>query len=114
MRHGKMSAEKTFKSGDVILTQIQFTDSGEIKTRPAVILFEEFDNFVIAGITSNPSMKGIPLTEEEGAIKPSVIKLNYLFTISDLLIKRKLFSLSRAKSQLVYKELVKKLQVLID
>ena len=68
--------------GDVILAQVQFTDSSEVKTRPALVLFEELGNVVIAGITSNIEMKGIPLTETDGLMKKSVIKLNYIFTIS--------------------------------
>lgn len=99
-------------SGDVILTRIQFTDSFEIKVRPALILFEEFDNFVVAGITSNKSMYGISLTKEEGAIKDSVIKLNYIFTISKSLITKKLFSLSKEKKNIVFNKLVEKIQPL--
>ena len=71
-----------YKTGDVILAQVQFTDTFEIKRRPAAILFEEYGNIVVAGITSNTEMKGIRLTKQEGAIKESVIKLNYIFTIS--------------------------------
>lgn len=71
MRIGKMH-----KVGDVVLTKIQFPDTFEIKKKPALILFEEFDNIVVAGITSNTKMAGIPLTKKEGAIKDSVIKLN--------------------------------------
>lgn len=55
----------------------------DVKTRPAVVLFEQHRNIVIAGITSNLKMKGIPLSRSEGAIKDSVIKMNYIFTISD-------------------------------
>ena len=66
------------KAGDVILTQIQFTDTFEVKTRPALVLFEELDNIVVAGITSNKKMKGISLTKKEGAVTDSVIKLNYI------------------------------------
>ena len=70
------------KLGDVILAEIQFTDTFEVKTRPAVVLFEEFGNVVVAGVTSNLEMKGILLTKKDGALKDSVIKLNYIFTIS--------------------------------
>ena len=56
------------------------------KKRPALILFEEFDNVVVAGITSNLQMEGVPLLKEEGAVKDSVIKLNYIFTISKVMI----------------------------
>ena len=62
------------KFGDVVLAQVQFMDTFEIKTRPALVLFEEFGNVVVAGITSNTKMHGIPLTKGEGAIKDSIIK----------------------------------------
>ena len=95
--------------GDVVLAQVQFTDTFEIKKRPAVILFEEFGNVVIAGITSNPAMKGVILTKKDGAIKDSVIKSNYIFTISEAAIQKKLFSLNRQKKKELYNELVKSL-----
>jgi mRNA interferase MazF len=107
MRHGKMP-----KSGDVIIAQIQFTDSFEIKKRPALVLFEEFDNVVVAGITSNLEMKGIPLSKNEGAIKESVIKINYIFTISKAMISKTLFHLNKDKKKMVYNELIKRLDEL--
>jgi len=100
------------ESGDVILTKVQFTDTFEVKTRPAVVLFEELDNIIVAGITSNLKMKGIPLTTKEGAVKNSVIKLNYLFTISKAMISKVLFHLNQKKKQLVFNELVDRLKVL--
>ena len=107
MRHGKM-----LRSGDVVLAQMQFTDTFEIKKRPAIILFEEFNNVVVAGITSNQQMKGIPLTQEEGAVKNSIIKLNYIFTISKAMIVKTLFHLSTEKKQMVYHELLHRLHQL--
>ncbi len=104
-----MKSGKMLKSGEVVLTQIQFIDTFEIKKRPVVILFEEYNNFVVAGITSNKEMKGIKLTKKEGAIKPSVIKLNYIFTISKTMIYKHLFSLDKEKKKLIFKELTKKL-----
>ncbi len=100
------------KAGDVVLAQIQFTDTFEVKIRPAVVLFEELDNVVIAGITSNLAMKGIPLSKKEGALKESVIKLNYLFTVSRAMVSRVLFHLSAEKKRRLYDELVKKLGAL--
>lgn len=97
------------KSGDIILANIQFTDTFEIKKRPALVLFEEFDNIVVAGITSNLEMKGIPLTKKDGALKDSVIKLNYIFTISSVMIEKVLFSLSSEKKKKVREELIQKL-----
>ncbi|MBN1376736.1 type II toxin-antitoxin system PemK/MazF family toxin [Candidatus Woesearchaeota archaeon] len=103
-----------FKPGDIVLTRIQFADSFKIKKRPAIVLFEEFNNFVVAGITSNTEMEGIDLTKKEGAIKDSVIKLNYIFTVSRNMIYKNLFHLSREKKKKVFNELVKKLNVLKD
>ena len=97
------------KPGDVIIAKIQFTDTFEIKKRPSLILFEEFDNVVVAGITSNLKMKGIPLTREEGAVKNSVIKLNYIFTISKAMISKTLFHLNKKKKSMVFDELIKRL-----
>ncbi len=97
------------KPGDVILASVQFTDIVEVKVRPAVVLFEELGNIVIAGITSNLKMKGIPLTKSEGAVKDSVIKLNYIFTISTEMANKVIFSLSKEKKQLIFDELAKRL-----
>ncbi len=100
------------KSGDVILANIQFVDSFEIKKRPAVVLFEEFGNIVVAGITSNLNMEGIPLTKKDGAIKDSIIKLNYIFTISELVAEKVLFSLKSEKKKELFSELKNKLNSL--
>jgi len=100
------------RSGDIVLAKVQFTDTFEIKIRPALILFEELDNIVVAGITSNTAMKGIPLTQKEGAVKASVIKLNYIFTISKMMVEKSLFSLSKDKKKLVFDELIRRLREL--
>lgn len=98
-----------FNSGDVVLTKVQYTDTGEVKTRPALVLFEELGNIVVAGITSNINMEGVSLTKKEGMIKDSIIKLNYLFTISNQFVSRKLFSLNSGKKKEVFNELIKRL-----
>ena len=100
------------KSGDVILAKIQFTDTFELKIRPAVVLFQEFDNIVVVGITSNLQMKGISLTKKEGAIKDSIIKLNYIFTISSSMVNKFLFHLSSEKKKKIFDELTKHLILL--
>lgn len=104
MRIGKMH-----KFGDIILANIQFTDTFEIKKRSSLVLFEENNNIVVAGITSNLEMQGIPLTKKEGAIKDSIIKLNYIFTISEKMIEKLLFKISEDKKKLIKQELINKL-----
>ena len=97
------------KLGEVVLAEIQFTDTFETKQRPAVVLFEEYGNVVIAGITSNLEMKGIVLSRKEGAVKDSVIKLNYIFTISEKMVKKRLFSLTPEKKKMISSEIMKRL-----
>jgi len=104
-----MKSGNMLSPGDIVLAFVQFTDTFEVKIRPAVVLFEELGNIVIAGITSNLAMKGVLLTKSDGAIKDSVIKTNYIFTISEAAIKKKLFTLSKQKKEELYKELVNKL-----
>ena len=106
MKFGKMPIHNF---GEVILASIQFADTFEIKKRPALVLFEELGNVIIAGITSNLEMKGIRLSKKDGAVKESVIKINYIFTISEKMIERTLFSISKEKKETVKSELIKRL-----
>ena len=96
--------------GEVILSQVQFTDTFEVKRRPALVLFEEKGNVIVLGITSNLNMSGIPLTKKEGAIKDSVIKLNYIFTISEKMIEKIFFSISEEKKRRIKEELISKIK----
>lgn len=100
--------------GDVVLAKVQYIDTFEVKVRPAVVLFEDCGNVIVAGITSNKEMKGIPLTIKEGAIKDSVIKLNYIFTVSEAMINKILFHLDAKKKKLLFAQLTAYLQKLND
>lgn len=71
-------------------------------------------NVVIASITSNVSMKGISLLKKEGAIKDSVIKLNYIFTISSNMIEKTLFHVSKKKKKEVFDSLMKHFEELVS
>jgi len=95
--------------GDVVLARVQFVDTAESKTRPALVLYGEHGNLVVAGITSNPEMKGISLSKKDGAIKESVIKLNYIFTLSQDAVERRLFCLGKEKKKEVFKALCARL-----
>lgn len=100
------------KAGDIILTRMQFTDSQESKVRPALVLFEELGNIIIAGITTNLQMKGVRISIKEGAAQESIIKLNYIFTITNEAILKTVFQLSSEKKRLVFDELNKRLEEL--
>ncbi len=54
-------------------------------------------------------MKGSSLSKNEGAIKDSVIKLNYIFTISNEMVSKVIFHLSKEKRHLIFEELNKRL-----
>ena len=98
------------KAGDVIITRMQFIDSEGSKIRPALVLFEELGNIIIAGITTNLQMKGIHISTKEGAAQDSIIKLNYIFTITNEAILKTVFHLSPEKTRIVFDELNKKLE----
>jgi mRNA interferase MazF len=100
------------KAGDIVITRVQFTDGEASKIRPALVLFEELGNIIIAGITTNLQMKGIRISTKEGAAQDSVIKLNYIFTITDGAIIKTVFQLSPEKRHLVFQEFTKKLALL--
>ena len=100
------------KAGDVVITRVQFADNEGSKVRPALVLFEELGNIVIVGITTNLQMKGIRISTNEGAAQDSVIKLNYIFTITEGAIIKTVFQLSPEKRRLVFREFVKKLRSL--
>jgi mRNA interferase MazF len=100
------------KAGDVIITRVRFADNEGSKIRPALILFEELGNVVIAGISTNLRMKGVPITRSEGAAQDSVVKLNYIFTITNDTILKTVFHLSSEKKGMVFGELRKKLEAL--
>ena len=105
-----MKFGRKFNFGDVVISKVQFTDTFEVKRRPVLVLFQEYGNIVVAVITSNPKMKGIPLTKKEGAIKNSIIKLNYIFTVSEKMIEKFLFSVSEEKKKIVKSEFLKKIK----
>ncbi len=98
-----------YEFGDVVLTKITFTDQSIVRKRPAPVLFEEHDNIIVAGITSNLKMQGISLSVDEGAVKESIIKTNYLFTVGKSIIARKLFKLKMEKKKTVCEEIKDKI-----
>src|SRR3989338_105731 len=93
----KMRLGKMLKFGDVVIAKANYLDVSGSKKRPALVLYEELGNIVVAAITSNPKMRGVGLSRKEGAIRDSVIKLNYVFTCID--IHKKLFTIPEEKNK---------------
>jgi len=106
--------QNDLKFGDIVLVEVPFTDKFEIKLRPALVLFEELNNVVIAGITSNIKMQGILISKSEGLIVDSVLKLNYIFTVSKKRIRKKLTHLSEEKKKEICQNLLEKFKICIE
>ena len=102
------------KAGEVVLMDIPFIDNSSSKLRPAFILFSDFENVVVIGVTSNPKMHGILLTKKDGLIKDSVLKLNYIFTLPKDAIIQKICYLCYNKRKEIYLELEKLLKEIIS
>ena len=49
-----------FKFGDIILAEVQFTDTFEIKTRPVLVLFEGMGNIIVMGLLVTIKWKEVP------------------------------------------------------
>jgi mRNA interferase MazF len=71
----------------------------ERKSRTAVVLFKEYENIVVAGITSNLEKDGLARSRKDGALKDSIIKTNCFMTLASPMIIKKLFELSKAKKR---------------
>ena len=54
----------------------------------------------------------MPISKSEGAAQDSVIKLNYIFTITNDVVLKTVFHLSNEKKRMVLKELMEKLEPL--
>ncbi len=106
--------QNDLKFGDIVLVEVPFTDKFGTKLRPALVLFEELNNVIIAGITSNIKMQGIFISKSEGLIVDSVLKLNYIFTVSKKRIKKKLTHLSEGKKEEICQNLLEKFKICIE
>lgn len=100
-----------YKFGELILAEVQYTDTFEVKTRPCLVLFEDYGNVVVAGVTSNTKMNGVLITKKEGLPKDSVIKLNYIFTISEKMVIKRLIQISKNKKEIVKNKFIDKLLI---
>ncbi|MHA1232858.1 MAG: type II toxin-antitoxin system PemK/MazF family toxin [Candidatus Helarchaeota archaeon] len=109
-----MSSGIQYSTGDIVLVEIHFPNGKGSKKRPALVLFNKYNNIVVAGMTSNLKRNGIKVTAEEGCLKDSVIRLDYIFTISSNIIERKLFKLNKTKQELVFIELIKHITSLLN
>lgn len=98
-----------YKFGDIVLCWAPYVEENEMKKRPGLVLYQEYGNLVVIGITSNNEMKGITITKQEGMIVDSIIKMNYVFTIPKEAVIKELITLSQKKKEEVKNYIVNKL-----
>lgn len=107
-----------FKQGEIIIVPFPFSDLSSIKQRPVMILSKNIDNekvedVITCGITSNvKDSKYSVLIENKDLIdgkipKPSRIKIDKLFTISQDIIKKKVGRVDKKTFEKVKSEFVK-------
>lgn len=97
----------TYKQGDMILILFPFSDLTGNKKRPALIInrpdaYNE-THLICMMITSvqrdTPSDLPIPHWKEAGLLKPSMVRINKIFTIDDHMVQRKLGRLKQPNLQ---------------
>jgi len=96
--------------GDIVLVAFPFSDFSSLKKRPAIVVGNaEFDNLILCQITSNPETSKIALglsdsDFDEGALHvESFIRIDKLFTIDRSVIRTRLGTLNKAKTDTVKK-----------
>ena len=107
-----------YKQGEIVIVPFPFSNLSSIKQRPVLILSKNEDNnlnedIITCGITSNiRNSKYSVLIENkdllEGDIpKPSRIKVDKLFTISQNIIKKKVGRIKKEIFEKVKSEFIK-------
>lgn len=107
-----------YKQGEIVVVPFPFSDLSKIKQRPVLILSKNLDNeksddLIICGMTSNikDSKYSVLLDNKnliEGSIpKPSRVKIDKLFTISQDIVKKKVARLNQETFEKVKLEFIK-------
>jgi mRNA interferase MazF len=96
----------SFKLGTVILIPFPFSDLTGLKQRPALVISseesqQETNQVICMMITSAKPVYSTDYNliswQESGLLKPSIIKVNRVFTINKDLVKRELGELPRKR-----------------
>ncbi|MDP4038977.1 MAG: type II toxin-antitoxin system PemK/MazF family toxin [Candidatus Pacearchaeota archaeon] len=107
-----------YKQGEIVIVPFPFSDLSSIKQRPVLILSKNADNeraedVITCGITSNiKNSKYSVLIENKNLIegkipKPSRVKLDKIFTISQDIVKKKIGRISKETFEKAKLEFVK-------
>ena len=88
-----------YQFGEVVLLEYPYTDLVVVKLRPAVVLKDTNDSdFIIVRATSQSRQTEYDIKIEDwqsaGLLKPSIIRVHKVTTLTTTLVKRKLGKLS--------------------
>lgn len=105
----------TYSSGEVLLLSFPFTNTTEVKRRPALVLLDTGDNdLLVARITGQLNQTPFDLELQEwqqaGLRIPSIVRLHKLATLEKKLVQQSLGTLTASDFQ----QMQTKLQVLIQ
>jgi mRNA interferase MazF len=107
-----------YKQGEIIIVPFPFSDLSSVKQRPVLVLSKNVDNekvedIITCGITSNiKDSKYSVLIENKNLIegeipKPSIAKVDKLFTISQEIVKKKVGRINKETYEKVKSEFIK-------
>ena len=104
-----------FKKGDIVVIPVPFTDNATVKKRPAVVLFNDVGDVLVAQITSkiyhdNLSFKLMSSDMSVPLPKQSYVRLYKLFVMQEHLIEKKVSELL----PFAYSQLVVRISALIS
>lgn len=107
-----------YKQGEIVIVPFPFSDLSSVKQRPVLILSKNTDNetaedVITCGVTSNiKDSKYSVLFENKNLIegeipKPSRVKVDKLFTISQNIIKKKVGRINKETFEKVKSEFIR-------
>jgi len=107
-----------YKQGEIVIVPFPFSDLSGIKQRPVLVLSKNTDNervedIIICGITANiKTSRYSVIIQNENLIggkipKPSRVKVDKLFTISQDIVKKKLGRIDKETFEKVKSEFFK-------
>ena len=93
------------KAGEIWLAEIPFTSGAASKLRPALVLWEDLADVVVAAVTKAPprSLTEVSLQDwtAEGLVVASTVRLSRLDCLEQALLRRRLGTISRGDAILV-------------
>ncbi len=104
-----------YRSGDIVLVEILFTDLSATKKRPACVLLRQGEDHLVAFMTSRLGQVEaddviLPKSAANGLAVDSAVLVRKLFTVHSSLILRKLGECSSPQRSAVVRAIIARLE----